>query len=47
MVEMSQLPIPVAKALPRALICMGMISEAYVQLIGPNEKLKICCPTPR
>lgn len=40
-VDTSQLPIPVAKAHPRPLICMGMISLMYTQLIGPNEREKM------
>jgi hypothetical protein len=40
-VDTIQFPMPVAKAQPRALICMGMISLMYTQLIGPNEREKM------
>ena len=40
-VETNQFPIPVARAHPRALICMGMISLMYTQLMGPIEREKM------
>jgi hypothetical protein len=40
-VDTSQFPIPVAKALPRARICMGIISDMYTQLMGPKDKEKM------
>ena len=36
-VETSQLPIPVANAVPRPRICMGIISDMYTHEIGPND----------
>lgn len=40
-VPTSQLPIPVAKALPRPRILSGIISDAYTQEIGPKDTLKM------